>query len=65
MNFSAIKIPFHYKISIKDGISIKVETLLPCKTIITYKIKAILIPLPADNFKKYKKKHTPNNNAIL
>ena len=21
--------------------------------------------LPADNFKKYKKKHTPNNNAIL
>ena len=22
-------------------------------------------PLPADNFKKYKKKHTPNNNEIL
>ena len=22
-------------------------------------------PLPADNFKEYKKKHTPNNNAIL
>ena len=22
-------------------------------------------PLPADNIKKYKKKHTPKNNAIL
>ena len=22
-------------------------------------------PLPADNFRKYKKKHTPKNNVIL
>ena len=37
------------------------------KIIVLYCIEcvAILNPLPADNFKKYKKKHTPNNNAIL
>ena len=28
-------------------------------------IKLDLNPLPADNFRKYKKKHTPKNNAIL
>ena len=29
------------------------------------KVKFSSYPLSLDNFKKYKKKHTPNNNAIL